>query len=162
MVNHIRGNRLLLTLAAIYLAYIFVGFFTPRPYVSSIVGILTLGAGVFMFGRYAVTAWKVLWWQERGAYGAHDAVLGAAELALGMIYSGTFRLLWNYFEQPENWSGTWYSSLGLFMIAKGAYHIAISPTDDLPETRFPKDFITVLFFGFALITAYVAGATFGR
>lgn len=162
MVNHIRGNRLLLTLAAIYLAYFIVGFFTPRPYVSSIVGILALGAGVFMFGRYVTTAWKVLWWQERGAYGAHDAVLGAAELALGMIYSGTFRLVWNYFDQPDNWSGTWYSSLGLFMIAKGAYRIALSPTDDLQETRFPKDVITVLFFGFALVVAYVAGATFGR
>lgn len=162
MMQHIRGNRLLLTILLIYAVYIFVGHFTPRPYVSSIVGILSLGAGIFMFTRYAATAWDVLWNQERAQYGAHDAVLGAAELALGMIYSGMFRLLWNYFEQPDTWSGTWFSSLGLFMIAKGAYRVALSPSEDLPTHRFPKDFWTIVMILFAMIIAYVAGATFGR
>lgn len=162
MIQHIRGNRLLLTILTVYAIYVFVGHFTPRPYMSSIVGIMSFGAGVFMFVRYAGTAWNILWNQERGKYGAHDAVLGAAELALGMIYSGLFRLMWIYFDQPDSWSGTWFSSLGLFMIAKGAYRVALSPSDDLPVHRFPKDFWTIVFILFAVILAYVAGATFGR
>lgn len=162
MMQHIRGNRLLITILGVYLAYMTVGYFTPKPYISSIVGILALGAGVFMFIRYASTAWSILWYQERGKYGAHDAVLGAAELSLGMIYSGLFRLLWNYLGQPDHWSGTWFSSLGLFMIAKGAYRVALSPSDDLPTQGFPKDFWTIVFCLFAVMLAYVAGATFGR
>lgn len=162
MLNHLRGNQLLLTIMAVYAVYVFIGYMTPRPYISSIVGILSLGAGVFMFSRYARAAWDVLWNRERAPYGAHDAVLGAAELALGMVYSGLFRLSWNYFGQPDTWSGTWYSSLGLFMIAKGAYRIALSPEDELPTSRLPRNVLTALFFGFALIVAYVAGATFGR
>lgn len=162
MIEHIRGNRLLLTLILVYAGYVCVGMFTPRPYISSVVGILALLAGLFMFSRYANKAWDIVWNRERGEYGAHNAVLGAAEFALGMVYSGMYRLVWNYFDNPESWSGTWYSSLGLFMIAKGAYRVAMSPTDELAVNGFPKDFWTILACLFALMLAYVAGATFGR
>lgn len=162
MTSHIRGNWLLLTLVTVYAAYVLVGHYTPRPYISSVVGIASLIAGLFMFFRYARTAWDIIWNQERGAYGAHNAVLGAAELASGMIYSGSYRLVWNYFGQPESWTGTWFSSLGLFMIAKGAYRVALSPTDDLPSHRFPEGFWTIVLWLFGLMIAYVAGATFGR
>jgi hypothetical protein len=115
-----------------------------------------------MFSRYAVKAWDVIWNQERGRYGAHNAVVGAAELGLGMVYSGMYRLVWNYYGQPDTWAATWFSSLGLFMIAKGAYRIAISPSDELQAQRFPEGFWTVVMWLFAIMLAYVAGATFGR
>lgn len=162
MTRHIRGNWLLITLVTIYVSYVLIGHYTPRPYISSVVGIMSLIAGLFMFGRYARTAWDILWNRERGSYGAHNAVLGAAELSLGMVYSGMYRLVWNYFEQPDTWTGTWYSSIGLFMIAKGAYRMALSPTDDLPTHKFPEGFWTVALWLFGLMIAYVAGATFGR
>lgn len=162
MMGHIRGNYLLLTLFAIYGSYVLVGHFTPRPYISSLVGIMSMIAGLFMFGRYARAAWDVLWNKERGEYGSHYAVLGAAELAAGMVYSGMYRLVWNYFGQPESWTGTWFSSLGLFCIAKGAYRVALSPSDDLPSHKFPEGFWTIAFWLFGLMLAYIAGATFGR
>jgi hypothetical protein len=162
MMQHIRGNWLLFTLVIVYAAYIGVGMITPRPYMSSIVGIMALIAGVFMFSRYVGAAWDILWNRRRGEYGAHDAIVGAAEFALGMVYSGMFRLVWNYYGQPDNWQATWFSSLGLFMIAKGAYRMAISPTEELQATRFPEGFWTVVVWLFGLMIAYVAGATFGH
>lgn len=162
MMQHIRGNWLLITLAVVYTAYVVVGTFTPRPYMSSIVGIMATLAGVFMFFRYAGKAWDVIWKQERGQYGAHDAVLGATEVALGIVYSGMYRLVWNYYDQPDAWAATWFSSLGLFMIAKGAYRMAISPSEDLVPQRFPEGFWTVVMWLFGLMIAYIAGATFGN
>jgi len=162
MIDHIRGNRLLLTLVGVYTAYVLFGYFTPRPYMSNVVGILALIAGLFMFARYAGKAWDIVWNRVRGEYGAHDAIVGAAEFAGGMIYSGMYRLVWNFFDQPDAWTGTWFSSLGLFMIAKGAYRVALSPTDELPIHRLPKDFFTIMVILFAIMIAYVAGATFGH
>jgi hypothetical protein len=162
MIQHIRGNWLLITLIIVYVAYGIVGWLTPRPYMSSIVGIMALMSGVFMFSRYAGAAWRVLWGRERGEVGAHQAVLGVVEFAAGIIYSAMFRLVWNYFGQPDSWTSTWFSSLGLFMIAKGAYRVALSPTDDIPTHRFPEGFWTVVLWMFGLMIAYVAGATFGR
>jgi len=162
MMQHLRGNWLLISIVVIYTVYVLIGSFTPRPYISSVVGIMALMAGLFMFARYAGAAWRILWHHERGAFGAHQAGLGAAELGLGMVYSGMYRLVWNYFDQPNTWSGTWFSSLGLFLIAKGAYRVALSPTDELRTDRFPEGFWTVVLWIFGLICAYVAGATFGR
>ena len=160
MIDHIRGNRLLITLVIIYVAYVGIGWFTPRPYISSVVGILSLMAGTFMFARYAGKAWDILWKQERGKYGAHNAILGATELALGMCYSGMYRLIWNYYGSPETWSGTWFSSLGLFLVAKGAYRMAISPTDDINPHNFPDGFWNVVLWVFAIIIAFIAGTHF--
>lgn len=162
MMKHIRGNWLLITLVVVYVAYGLIGYLTPRPYMSSIVGIMSLMSGVFMFSRYAGPAWRIVWYHERGENGAHKAVLGAAELAAGMVYSGMFHLIWNYFEQPDNWQSTWFSSLGLFMIANGAYRVALSPTDDIPTHRLPEGFWTLVLWLFGLMIAYVAGATFGH
>jgi len=162
MMRHVRGNWLLITLAVVYAAYVCVGILTPRPYMSSIVGIMALAAGLFMFTRYASKAWDILWNQERGQYGAHNAVLGAAEVALGIVYSGMYRLVWNYYGQPDTWQATWFSSLGLFMIAKGAYRVAISPAEELQSHRMPEGFWTVVMWLCGLMIAYVAGATFGH
>lgn len=161
MTEHLRGNRLLLTLVIVYAAYIVVGIFTPRPYMSSIVGIVATMAGVFMFSRYAGKAWDIIWKRERAKYGAHDAILGAAEMALGIVYSGLFRIAWNWYGQPESWQATWFSSLGLFMIAKGAFRIAVSPNEDLLPHRMTEGVWTIIMWLFVVMTAYVAGATFG-
>lgn len=161
MTQHIRGNWLLISLAVVYAAYVCVGMMTPRPYISSVVGIMATLAGAFMFSRYAGKAWDILWNRERGMYGAHNAVLGAAEFSLGLVVSGLYRLAWNYFDQPLAWSGTWVSSLGLFMIAKGAYRMAISPSDDIAQTKFPDGFWSVVIWLFGLMVAFVAGTHFG-
>lgn len=162
MISHIRGNWLLLSMVIVYTVYGVVGSFTPCPYMSSVVGIMALMAGLFMFIRYAGAAWRVLWNHERGENGAHQAILGATELGFGMVYSGMFRLVWNYFDQPDSWVGTWFASLGLFIIAKGAYRVALSPSDNILTHRFPEGFWTIVMWLFGLMLAYIAGATFGR
>lgn len=161
MIQHLRGNRLLLTLAIVYAAFIGVGLITPRPYMSSIVGVVATMTGAFMFSRYAGKAWDIIWNQERGKYGAHDAILGAAEMALGVVYSGLFRLTWTWYGQPDSWQATWFSSLGLFMIAKGAFRIAISPNEDIAPNRMTEGVWTVMMWLFVVMVAYIAGATFG-
>lgn len=161
MIKHIRGNWLLISLTVVYASYIAIGWVTPRPYISNIVAIMALIAGAFMFSRYAGKAWDILWYRERGPYGAHDAVLGAAELSLGAVYSGMYRLVWNYFEQPEPWVGTWFSSLGLFMIAKGMYRMYRSPVEGASEIGFPDGFWNVAMWVIGLMLAFIAGTHFG-
>lgn len=159
--SHLRGNWLLLTLLAIYGAYVGIGMITPKPYVFKVVAILLLMAGGYMFLRYAGKTWDILWRQERGKYGAHHAILGTCELGLGLLYTGMYRLVWDHFGQPDAWSLTWYSSLGAFMIAKGAFRVATSPSDEILSPRFPGGFWKIVLVIFGMIVAFVAGTRFG-
>ena len=106
--KHIRGNWLLLRIAVVYALYVAIGVAVPRPYIFSIVSILATIGGTVLFARYAREAWRIVWNQERGSYGAHHAVLGAAEVGLGLMYMGLFRLTFNYFGQPDTWQATWF------------------------------------------------------
>lgn len=128
--KHLQGNWLLFRIDAIYAAYVLVGVSVPRPLMFNAVAILATIGGTVLFARYSREAWKILWDQERGKYGAHHAVLGAAEVGLGLMYMGLFRLTWNYFDQPDSWFATWFSSLGLFMVAKGTFRQGHIPSRD--------------------------------
>lgn len=153
----IRNNRLLLQVLIVYTLYILVGWSLQRPLASSATGILSLMVGVVFAMRYTVPAYRILFLRERGEYGAHNSILGACEISYGMIYSGLFRLFWIYFERPETWSSTVWSSLGLFMIAKGAFRLAISPSQEVELPNFPANFLYVIMWIFGLILAFVAG-----
>lgn len=156
----IRHNWLLLQVALIYAGYALIGALTPRPYMASAVSILGLMAGIILFARYAGKAYDILFRMERGEYGGHNSILGAAEMSLGVVYSGMFRLLWVYFGQPDNWTATALSSLGLFMTAKGAYRLAISPSEVDEPSHFPDWFWHRLLWIFGLIIAFICGAHF--
>ena len=160
MINHLRGNWLLWQIILIYAAFIVIGELTPRPYLAASVGIMAFLAGMLMFVSYAPKAWDVLWKQERGKYGAHNAILGGAEFSLGLVVSGGARLLWYCYGNPGSWLGTWPLSLGLFMVAKGAFRMAISPTDDTLKPRFPEGFWAMVLWVTGLIVAFLAGTHF--
>jgi hypothetical protein len=113
-----------------------------------------------MLFRFAPKAYDVLFKAERGEYGAHSSILGAAEIASGIVYSGMYRLLWIYFGQPTAWTGTALSSLGLFMIAKGSYRLAISPDDLDTFHQFYDRFWLVILWLFSLVIVFIAGAHF--
>lgn len=160
MIEHIRGNWLLLSLMMIYGLFALVGEITPKPYLAFAVGIMAFLSGAFMFVNYAPKAWDILWRKERGKYGAHNAILGGAEFSLGLVVSGGGRLLWYYFDRPEAWSGSWPLSLGLFMVAKGSFRMAISPTDETLSPRFPEGFWAFVLWVSGLVVAFIAGTHF--
>lgn len=160
--NHLRGNWLLFRILLFYGLYIGVGLIIPKPYLFSIVSILATVGGIVLFARYAPEAWRILWQQERGQYGAHHAVLGAAEVGLGLMYMGLFRLTWNYFGQPDSWQATWFSSLGLFMIAKGVFRQGMSPNEDALLIGLPRKFWNIFLFAVSMLLAFIAGSYFSR
>lgn len=155
--KHFQGNWLLFCIVAIYAAYVTVGSLIPRPLMFNAVAILATIGGTVLFARYSREAWKILWDQERGKYGAHHAVLGAAEVGLGLMYMGLFRLTWNYFDQPDRWSATWFSSFGLFMVAKGTFRQGTSPGEDALLAGLPRRFWNWLLWGVCLMLAFLAG-----
>lgn len=161
MINHLRGNWLLLSLIGVYAMFVLVGELTPRPYLAGAVGVMAFLSGMLMFLSYASKAWDILWNRERGPYGAHNAILGGAEFSLGLVVSGGARLAWYYFERPEAWSGHWILSLGLFMVAKGAFRMAISPTDDSLTPRFPEGLWYAVLWMVGLVVAFLAGRFVG-
>lgn len=155
--KHIQGNWLLLRILAIYAAYVAIGMAVPRPHIFNAVAILAALGGTVLFARYARETWRILWDQERGAYGAHHAVLGATEVGLGLMYMGLFRLTYNHFGQPETWQTTWFSSLGLFMIAKGVFRQGTSPAENALLIGLPRRFWNWLLFAVCVLTAFLAG-----
>jgi hypothetical protein len=158
----LRGNWLLWQVVIIYAAYIIVGVFVvPRPYMSSGTAIASMIAGSLLAMRYGGLAAQILLQGKRGDHGAHDAVMGAAELAIGLIYSGIFRLAYVYFGEPESWRSTVWGALGLLAVAKGCFRMFISPDEVVPGHRFPEGMKMALLWSVGLVIAFIAGANFG-
>lgn len=162
----LKGNWLLWQILGVYAVFLVAGdFVIPKPFMSSGTAIMALIAGALMAMRYAGTAAEILLSGRRGEYGAHNAVLGAAEFAFGLVYSGIYRLAFVYFNQPHSWLSSVWGAVGLFMIAKGCFRLAISPDDVTPGHRFPEGFKMIALWVFGLVIAFVAGthfASFGQ
>lgn len=158
--KHLIGNWLLFRIFAVYALYTAIGLAISRPHIFNAVAILAAVGGTVLFARYSREAWVILWNQERGSYGAHHAVLGAAEVGLGLMYMGLFRLTWNWFDQPETWTATWYSSLGLFMVAKGTFRQGTSPGEDALLAGLPRRFWNWMLWVVCLMLAFLAGTHF--
>lgn len=156
-----KGNWLLWQVIAVYAAYIAAGVLVvPRPYMSSGTAIAAMISGLLLAMRYSGLALQILLQGKRGEHGAHDAVLGAAELAYGLIYSGLFRLAYVYYGQPESWRSTVWGALGLLAIAKGCFRMFISPDEVVPGHRFPEGLKMALLWSVGLVIAFIAGANF--
>jgi hypothetical protein len=160
--NHLRGNWLLFRIIAIYAAYVVLGAWVVSwPHMFNLVALFATIGGIVLFARYAREAWHILWDKERGRYGSHHAVLGAAEVGLGLIYMGLFRLVYNYFEQPDAWRATWFSSFGLFIVAKGVFRQGTSPDEDLLLAGLPRRFWNIILMAICVMVAFAAGTQFG-
>jgi hypothetical protein len=153
-------NQMLLQVIAVYSIYIIVGYFVERPYVAVGTSILGLIVGIIFAFRYTVPAYRVLILQERGEYGGHNSILGATEMAYGMVYCGVFKLLWIHFNHPESWTSTMASSLGLFMLVKGAFRLVISPKEAIDTHPFHYRYISITMWVIGIIVAFIAGSYF--
>ncbi|MGA1801500.1 hypothetical protein [Rhizobium sp. HT1-10] len=153
-------NWLLLRSVGIFCSYCIIGFFTPKPYVSSIIGMGALMVGGMMFVRYIETCYEIIVKQRRGKMGGHIAILGAGAVGFGLVFSGMFRIIWSYYGSPSEWAGTAISSFGLFMIVLGSYLIARAPDAVQVRSRFPSGFWQKTGVLMLIILAFVAGTHF--
>jgi len=154
-------NWLLIRAIGILVAYCIIGFLTPKPYVSSIIGMGALMVGGMMFVRYVETCYEIVVKQLRSKEGGgHIAILGAGSVGFGLVYSGMFRVIWSYFGSPPEWTGTALSSFGLFMMVLGSYLIARAPDAVQVRSRFPSGFWQKTGVLMLIILAFVAGTHF--
>lgn len=157
-----KDNWVLWQIVFVYGVFILIGqYIVQRPAISNATAVAALIAGAVMAARYSGEAYRILFKEKRGKNGAHYAILGVAEFGYGLVYSGCYRLLWNHMGQPDAWVGTVWSSLGLLMIAKGAFRLAITPDEVTPVHRFPEGFKMVALLAFGLIVGIVIGTNLG-
>ena len=162
--TNVLHNRLLIASLSTVFIYIMVGVFTPNPYMSSAMSLLSLLAGAMMFIRYVEFAYKILILGLRSEEnsGSHYAVLGATLLSGGAIYGGMFGLIWVWFGQPQEWTGTAVSSFGRFMMAIGFWLMFISPDAADASSRLPSNFWRAVLTVLAIVIAFVAGTHFAN
>ena len=141
-------------------SYWTVGAAIPKPGMSNVVGIMALLAGIFLFLQYVDTAFGILFKNERDANGAHWAVYGATVAAMGTIYSGAFRLLWNHFGNPTSWQATTTSSFGLALVTGGFLMMGFSHERVKLGNSYPRGFWKVITVIFAIVAAFIAGMNF--
>lgn len=153
-------NRLLMNGVILLTIYLAMGITVPNPYVSSAMSLLSMMAGGAMFFRYAETSYEILFRGMRSSGGGHLAVLGASIQSAGVIYSGLFTLIWIYFDQPTEWTGTAYSSFGRALIAVGFWMMTVSADDPAVPSRYPSGFWRMLLIACAIVVAFVAGTHF--
>ncbi len=155
-------NPLLRNGIVLLLLYVMMGVTVPNPYVSSAMSLLSLMAGVAMFSRYAETSYEILFKGERSSGGGHLAVLGASIQSAGVIYSGLFSLIWIYYGQPPEWTGTAVSSFGRGLVAVGFWMMTVSVDDPTVPSKYPSGFWRMVFIACAIVVAFVAGTHFSN
>lgn len=153
-------NRLLVAAVASLAFYWIVGPLIPKPFVANTMSLLSIGAGILLFSRYAETSYHILFRQERSEEGSHYAVLGATLAAMGIAYSGLFSLIWVYFGEPVTWSSTAMSSFGRGLVAVGFFAMAVSFDTVKVNGSYPKGFWRAICTMFAIVLAFVAGTHF--
>lgn len=159
--NRLRRKPLLLSSIIFLALYWAIGAVAANPYVSSASSLALLLAGVLTLGRYAQTTYQILFLDlrnnETGSEGSHLAIYGATLLAAGASYNGLFGLLWVYFGQPEDWTGTATSSFGKALMVVGFWLLYVGPE---PPSVSPRAFSAMWIFtavAVAVLIGIVAG-----
>lgn len=112
--NHLLGG--VLSLIALY--WILFPLF-EKPAGSNAVSILSICAGIFLFVQYMEATGRILFKRERRE--GYIAVLSASFLALGVIVSGLYVLIWNRMGQPPDWISSASSSFGRALLTGGLF-----------------------------------------
>lgn len=154
------SNRLLSYCILFLVLYWTFAPIIPKPFVSNAMSLLSIGASILLFSRYAETCYHIIFHQERSEEGSHYAVLGATLAALGVLYSGFFSLLWVYFGQQNEWSASAFSSFGRGLVAIGFFSMAVSYDTVKVNGSYPKGFWRAVLTMFAIVLAFVAGTHF--
>jgi hypothetical protein len=138
-VKRLQRKPLLLASIIFVALYWSVGAFAANPYVSSAASLALLLAGVLTLASYAKTTYRILFLDLRshevGGEGSHLAIYGATLLAAGAVYDGLFWLLWVYFGQPPDWTGTATSSFGRAVMVVGFWLLYVGPEPPNTSTR---------------------------
>lgn len=160
--RNIRDNRLLLVSLGLLVAYWVFAPMLPKPYVSSVMSLLSLLAGVLTFSRYVEQTYWIVWHGDRSAEGGHWAIYGAFLISVGTIWSGGYSLLWVYFGQPEAWTASAFSSFGRGLVAIGFWLMAFSPDASRIIAGYPVGFYRMLFMLASVLIAFIAGTHFSN
>lgn len=159
--KRLQKKPLLLASIVFVTVYWLVGAFAANPYVSSASSLALLLAGVLTLARYAETAYQILFLDLRnhdvGSEGSHLAIYGATLLAAGAVYNGMFGLLWIYFGQPPEWSGTATSSFGKTLMVVGFWLLYVGPE---PPSSSPRSYSAMWIFtivSVAVLIGIIAG-----
>ena len=157
------NNKLLVYFVGAILAYWSFSLVIPGGVLSVIVGGALLTFGVFAFMRYGRDAYEVLFngLRSENGDGSHLAVLGMALIAFGSVYIGGFSLLWNIFDQPENWLGTAVSAFGRAVTTAGFALMYFSPDVGRPEPRTPPYVWFAIILTCVALAAYLIGTQAG-
>ncbi len=148
----LRGNWLLFQIVGTYAAFWIIATFADKPWLANMVSGLAIIAGVFLCLRYVPKSLSIILCKERGAFGAHNAVLGAAEIGIGLLWGGMYRILYyNVFEHPAAWVASGWAIFSLF-------RMAWSPTVIGEDYKLPDNSLQV----FSFIIGAAIGAVLGK
>lgn len=157
--TRILPNRLLWTIVLMIAAYWTIFPVVPRPNGANAISILSICAGIFLFIQYAEAAFLIL--IKRDRRDGWVAVLSATIAALGVILSGAYVLLWNYFGQPETWISSAASAFGRALFTAGFFGMGFSHQIMRIGGNYPKGFWRAVVIAFGLVLAFLSGAYFG-
>lgn len=153
------GNPLLYQILTVYAAFWIVASVADKPWLANIVTVLALIAGAFLCFRYVPRSLSIILKGERGEYGAHNAVLGTAEVGVGLLWGGIYRVFYyNVFDDPQSWTGSGIAIFSLFLISKGVLRVAWSPSTLGEDYKLPENSLQVG----SLILGVVIGAIIGK
>lgn len=140
----IRGNPLLYQILLTYAAFWIAAYFMDKPWLANIVTMIALAAGVSLCWRYTLKSISIILFKERGDYGAHNAVLGTAEIGVGLMWGGIYRVFYyNVLDNPQAWTGSGWAIFSLFLIAKGVLRVAISPSTLGEDFKLPENTLQI-------------------
>lgn len=151
--NHLLGG--VLSMIALY--WILFPLF-DRPSGSNAVSILSICAGIFLFVQYMEATGRILFKQERRE--GYVAILSASFVAMGVIVSGLYVLIWNRMGQPPDWISSASSSFGRALLTGGLFGMGFSHQITRLGGDYPTGFWRAVLIAFAIIVAFIAGANY--
>lgn len=151
--NHLLG----FVISAIVAYWVLFPLF-QKPSGANAVSILSICAGIFLFVQYMEATGRILFKQERRE--GYVAIISASFVALGVIVSGLYVLLWNRMGQPTDWISSATSSFGRALMTGGLFGMGFAHQITRIGGDYPQGFWRAVLIAFAIIVAFVAGANY--
>jgi len=151
-------DRPALIIALLIALYWIIFPLMPKPKGSDAVAVGAVCAGIFLAWQYIETFFAILFKGERRQ--GWIAILCVTGIGIGMVVSGTYRLVWNRYDQPAEWIGTATSTFGLAILMMSAFFLGLSHTLTKVEGSYPGGFWRAVLVALAIVIAFVAGQQF--
>lgn len=151
-------DRPALIIALLIATYWIVFPLAPKPKGSDAIAVGAVCAGIFLAWQYIETFLAILFKRERRP--GWVAILCVTGFGIGMVVSGTYRLVWNRHDQPVEWIGTATSTFGLAILMASAFGLGLSHTLTKVEGSYPGGFWRAVLVALAIVVAFVTGQQF--